>query len=83
MKTLYYTVTKQLIDVDGFEETNGYKDIIIYDIVDNKPLIVAEIEAENEYNTLDELNHFIEYTLLEEDFETHLNKEETYNFTIL
>ena len=83
MKTLYYTVTKQLIDVDGFEETNGYKDIIIYDIIDNKPLIVAEIEAENEYNTLDELNHFVEYTLMEEDFETHLNKEETYNFTIL
>ena len=83
MKTLYYTVTKQLIYVDGFEETNGYKDIIIYDIVDNKPLIVAEIEAENEYNTLDELNHFVEYTLMEEDFETHLNKEETYNFTIL
>lgn len=80
MKTLYYTVTKQLNDLIGFEETNGYKDISIYDIVNNKPVLVAEIEAENEYSTIDELNHFVEYTLQEVDFITHLEKDKTYTF---
>lgn len=83
MKTLYYTVTKQLNDYDRVQETNGFKDIILYDIVDNKPKLVVEIEAENEYSDLDELNHFIEFTIQEEDFETHLDKEESYLFELL
>jgi hypothetical protein len=83
MKTLYYTVTKQLNDIDGVEETNGFKDIRIYDIIDNKPLLITEIEAENEYSSLDEINHFVEITMMEEDFETHLDKEETYTFQLI
>jgi hypothetical protein len=42
MKKLYYTVTKQLNDFDGIEQTNGFKDIHIYDIVNNKPLLITE-----------------------------------------
>lgn len=83
MKTLYYTVEKELRDVDGFQETTGYKDIRIYDIVDNKPLLITEISAENEYSTLEELEYFVEFTLQEDDFETHLDKELTFTFEML
>lgn len=80
MKTLYFTVEKELQDIDGIEETTGYKTITVYDIVENKPKLVVEIEAENEYSTTDELEHFAEFTLQEEDFETHLDKEMTFLF---
>lgn len=80
MKTLYFTVEKELQDIDGIEETTGYKTITVYDIVDNKPKLVVEIEAENEYSTKDELEYFAENLLQEEDFETHLDKELTYIF---
>lgn len=83
MKTLYYTVEKELQSGDGYEETTGYKDIRIYDIVDNKPILITEISAENEYSTLEELEFFVEHTLQEEDFETHLDKELTFKFEIL
>ena len=45
MKTLYYTVEKELQDIDGIEETTGYKDIRVYDIVNNKPKLVVEINV--------------------------------------
>lgn len=80
MKTLYYTVEKELQSGDGYEETTGYKDIRIYDFVDNKPKLVFEISTYNEQSTLEELEFFIEETLQEEDFETHLDKELTYTF---
>ncbi len=83
MKTLYYTVDKELNNIDGTEETTGYKDIRLYDIIDNKPVLITEISAENEYSTIDELNHFVEVTIMEEDFETHLNKEDTFVFELL
>lgn len=80
MKTLYFIVEKELQDIDGIEETTGYKTITVYDIVENKPKLVVEIEAVNEYNTVDELEHFAENLLQEEDFETHLDKNMTFLF---
>lgn len=80
MKTLYFTVEKELQNIDGIEETTGYKTITVYDIVENKPKIVVEIQAENEYSTVDELEHFVENLLQEEDFETHLDKGMTFLF---
>lgn len=80
MKTLYFTVEKELQNIDGIEETTGYKTIAVYDIVENKPKLVIEIEAENEYSTTDELAHFVENLLQEEDFETHLDKNMTFLF---
>lgn len=83
MKTLYYTVEKELQSGDGYEETTGYKDIRVYDIIDNKPVLVTEISAENGYSTQEELEFFVEETLQEEDFETHLDKTLTFTFEIL
>lgn len=80
MRTLYFTVEKELQDIDGIEETTVYKTITVYDIVENKPKLVVEIEAGNEYSTTDELEHFAENLLQEEDFETHLDKNMTFLF---
>ena len=80
MKTLYYTVEKELQSGDGYEETTGHKDIRIYDFVDNKPKLVFEINVENIQSTLEELEFFVEETLQGKDFETHLDKELTYTF---
>jgi hypothetical protein len=46
-KNLYYIVEKQLDDVDGFQETNGWKNIRVYEISDNKLIEVADFEVEN------------------------------------
>ena len=83
MKTLYYTVEKELQSVDGFEETTGYKTIRVYDFVENKPILIFEIEADNESSSQSELEFFVEETLQEENFETHLDKELTFTFEIL
>lgn len=83
MKTLYYTVEKELQSVDGFEETTGHKTIRVYDFVENKPILIFEIEADNENSSQSELDFFVEETLQEEDFETHLDKEETFTFELL
>jgi hypothetical protein len=80
MRTLYFTVEKELRDIDGIEKTTGYKTIKVYDIVENKPKLIVEIEAENEYSTIDELEHFVENLLQEDDFETHLDKDMTFLF---
>lgn len=83
MKTLYYVVEKELQDIDGVEETTGYKDIRIYDIVDGVPKLVDTISADNEYSTLDELKCFFEETIQEEDYETYLDKTEKFEFVEL
>jgi len=83
MKTLYYTVEKELQDIDGIEETTGYKFVRLYDIVNNKPLLIAEITGDNENSNLDEINLFIEETMMEESFETYLDKKETYIFELI
>ena len=80
MKKLFYVVEKELEDIDGVQETTGYKDIRLYDIVDNVPKLVDTISAENEYSTLDELKCFVEETIQAEDYETHLDKTEEYVF---
>lgn len=60
-KILYYTVEKELQDIDGIEETTGNKKVLVYEIVDNKPKELLEIDLFNEdistdciYNILDE-----------------------------
>jgi hypothetical protein len=79
MKTLYYTVEIELEDCEGTEKTTGFKDINLYKIEDNKPLLITSIQAENQYATIDELNHFIMFTITEED-NFGLDLETTYLF---
>ena len=55
MKTLYYTVVKQLENIDGFEETNGYKDINVYSIKNDKLVTILTLEVVNTVSTEEEI----------------------------
>lgn len=79
MITLYYTVEKELQKIDGVEETTEWKDISLYKIEDNQPKLITTIQAENEYSTIDELNHFVEIIITEDD-DFGLDVNETYLF---
>jgi hypothetical protein len=46
-KKLYYTVEKQLQDVgDDIKEATGWKTISLYEITDNEPKKLTDIEAD-------------------------------------
>lgn len=72
-KKIYFTVKKQLTSIgdnEGIEETNGWKDITVYDIVDGQPKIFAEIEARNEDSSIEEIQVYLDNNGYEdEDFE--------------
>jgi len=62
---LYYVVTKQLQDIDGFEETTGWKTITVYDI-DTQAMdlvVVTELEIANSINSEEKISQ--ELDLLE------------------
>lgn len=73
MKQIYYVVQKELIDIDGIEETTGNKTITLYEIFDNKLERFRIIESINEDNTVDTINEYMKekniypnnYTLIE------------------
>ena len=45
MRTIYYVVHPQLEDIDGFKETNGWKDISAYQIKDDRLEDLGYVEA--------------------------------------
>lgn len=60
MGTIYYVVTKQLQSYDGFEETNGWKEIDAYSIKDSKLIKLCELEILNDENSQTELLEHLE-----------------------
>lgn len=60
MKTLYYVVTKQLDSVDGFEETNGWKTVNVYEIKNDTPNLLFEIEMANSDNTTETIQDHLD-----------------------
>lgn len=83
MKTLFYVIEKELENIGGVEETTGYKDVRVYDIVGGVPKLVIDINIENSDSTLAELKTYVEETIQEEDSDTELDKNETYSFVQL
>lgn len=59
-KTLYFVVEKQLDDIDGVGTTNGLKEISVYDMVENKPVVFARIESDNEESSRDAIRNYLE-----------------------
>jgi hypothetical protein len=59
-KKIYYTVEKELQDIDGIGETTGNKKILVYDIVNNKPEQLLEIDSFNEDNSEDSIYHILD-----------------------
>lgn len=66
---LYYTVEKRLIDIDGIEEADGWKDIIVYTIEDNIPKIMCEFEALNVSSTEKEIQTWLDNEEIGGEFE--------------
>lgn len=66
---LYYTVEKRLLDIDGIEEADGWKDITVYTIEDNIPKVMCEFEALNGNSTEEEIQTWLDNEGIEEEFE--------------
>jgi len=60
MKKLYYTINKELKDICGVLEVTGNKTITTYSIVNNQPKIQFIIETQNEYNSENEINEYLD-----------------------
>jgi hypothetical protein len=60
MKTLYYTVEKQIINLDGIEECTGWKTITVYEIVLDKPKLWFELDVKNEDSSEDEIQEWLD-----------------------
>lgn len=59
MRIFYYVVHPQLEQIDDFQETNGWKDIDIYHIVDNQLKHFGRFETPLDTNSKDEVLDFI------------------------
>ena len=59
MKTLYYTVEKELQQVGDIEETTGIKTITVYDILDSEIATIVSFEIENDENSKDAINGYL------------------------
>ena len=57
--TLYFVVEKELEDIDGVETANGFKEINVYDMVNNKPEVFARLELTNDENSRDAINNYL------------------------
>ena len=60
MKKLYYTVEKQLNQYGDIEETNGYKTITVYDVINNEIEKCFTFEALNEENTVGSIDLYLD-----------------------
>ncbi len=59
-KILYFVVEKQHRDVgDDIQELTGYNTITLYDIIDNKPKMLDEIEADASDKSIDVINQWL------------------------
>jgi len=67
MRIFYYIVRPQLEDVGDFKETNGWKDITIYTIVDNQLERFGSFEVHLEDNSHDEVLDFINQDIEEDE----------------
>ncbi len=52
-RKLYYVISPQLEEIDGIYETNGWRDVSVYDIFDNKPTEICDLTIHNESNSID------------------------------
>lgn len=60
MKRFYYVVSKQLDNVDGFEETNGWKDISVYKAEGDRVSNILSLEIPNSDNSKESIMSSLE-----------------------
>ena len=66
-KKLYYVVEKQLQELDGVEETTGWKEVTVYDIFDGVPEVFAKLDLENEESTEECIQDYLDDNGLGDD----------------
>lgn len=59
-KQLYFTVQKQLLTIEEREEPKYLKNITVYEIMSNKPKMLAEIEAHSDDDTIEEIQFWLD-----------------------
>jgi len=59
MKKLFYTVEKQTKTIDTVEECTGWKTIQIYEIEDNLPKMLMQIEVHNDDSSVEEIQTWL------------------------
>jgi hypothetical protein len=59
MRVIYYVEEPQLEDVDGFKETNGWKSIRVYQVVDKQLESMGYFEIGLSDDTEDEILSYI------------------------
>ena len=59
-KKLYYTKSYQLDDIDGFKETNGWKDITVYSIQKNIPTKEFDLEVLNTDSSKEAIQQYLD-----------------------
>ena len=59
-KKLYFTVEKELSDVDGIQETTGHKTVTVYEIENNEPKKFFDLDLTSEQNTKEEIGCYLE-----------------------
>lgn len=59
-KKLYYVVEKSIINIDGVMECDGYKDISVYEIVNNEPQVFFTLNLLLEENTIDYIQDYLD-----------------------
>ena len=57
---LYYVVEKQLQDVGDFQETNGLKNIYVYEVQSDYPKLTHTIEASLEDNSEEAIQEYLD-----------------------
>lgn len=61
MKTIYFTVDKELNEIDsGLFDATGNKTIVVYTIENNQPKIFFELESTLEHNTIEEIQWWLD-----------------------
>jgi uncharacterized protein YegJ (DUF2314 family) len=58
-KKLYYTVEKEIDDNGGDDTLTGNKTITVYEIVNNEPKKLTDIECGTEENSKDKINDYL------------------------
>lgn len=65
---MYYTIEKQLANLDGIEETNGLADINLYKIENNELIKVGELIIQTGFmSNEEEISDFIDEFIPEYD----------------
>ena len=57
---LFYTIEKQTTTIDTIEECTGWKTIQVYEITENQPKLLVELEVRNDDSSEVQIQHWLD-----------------------